>query len=164
MVLPAAADWIFICISLPAGLVRLLLHDRQKRGLFGACQLPGPLEFRHIPAGAGQYVPVFGRRRSSSGRDFFSPFGGIPSPAFVFQLEDQVDAERPDHTDGDSVCCHHPLLSDFSGRWRRAQSMDGEQNIVFAAVSLRFLDPDRPVSLEKLRLLHGDSAVRPGGY
>ena len=45
MVLPAAADWIFICISLPAGLVRLLLHDRQKRGLFGACQLPGSLEF-----------------------------------------------------------------------------------------------------------------------
>ena len=34
MVLPAAADWIFICISLPAGFMHLLLHDRQKRGLF----------------------------------------------------------------------------------------------------------------------------------
>lgn len=127
--MPAAADWIFICISLPAGFMHLLLHDRQKRGLFGACQLPGPLDFRHVPAGAGQYVPIFGRRRSSSGRDFFSPFGRVPSPAFVFQPENQMDAKRPDHPDGDSVRCHHPLLSDFSGRWRRAQSMDGEQNI-----------------------------------
>ena len=126
MVLPAAADWIFICISLPAGLVRLLLHDRQKRGLFGACQLPGSLEFRHVPAGAGQYVPIFGRRRSSSGRDFFSPFGGIPSPAFVFQPENQMDAERPDHTDGHPIGSHHPFLSDFLGLRRHAQPVDGQ--------------------------------------
>ena len=75
---------------------------------------------------SGTFRLALGRRRSSSGRDFFSPFGGIPSPAFVFQPEDQVDAERPDHTDGHPIGSHHPFLSDFLGLRRHAQPVDGQ--------------------------------------
>ena len=116
----------FICISLPAGLVRLLLHDRQKRGFFGACQLPGSLEFRHVPAGLGQYASLFRGGGRAAGGNLFSSFGGIPSPAFVFQPEDQMDAERPDYTDGHPIGSHHPFLSDFLGLRRHAQPVDGQ--------------------------------------
>ena len=123
--LPQLIGFLFVFLC-PLALCVYYSMTAKSGGFFGACQLPGSLEFRHVPAGLGQYASLFRGGGRAAGGNLFSSFGGIPSPAFVFQPEDQMDAERPDYTDGHPIGSHHPFLSDFLGLRRHAQPVDGQ--------------------------------------
>ena len=116
-------------------------------------------------AGAGQYVPIFGRRRSSSGRDFFSPFGRVPSPAFVFPAGKsngwQSGLITPMVIPSAVIILFCQIFLDAGGvlnQWTGSKTLYLQQSPYAFWVLIG------PVFVEKLRLLHGDSAVRPGWY